>query len=512
VPYSLRARTRVLVLLAGLLMLAGCAPAPMLQPPEVAQPELTAPPLAPPSNLQQFYEQELDWSECGPRHECTEMTVPMDYADPDGATVQIAVKVARATGESRGALVSNPGGPGGSGLEHVDAADSMFSAAVLENFDVVGFDPRGVGESDAVRCFDSAELDEYYATLIDPYSNSGWQTLLEEQTAYGEACLERTGPLLGHVDTASTARDMDVLRALLGEQTLTYLGYSYGTYLGAVYAELFPGNVGTFVLDSAMDPSLSYTEVVRGQVGGFDLAYRSYLQDCLAGAGCPFDGGVDEAMQDTQDLLTALSSDPVDTDDPDRPLTDADLFNAIIISLYSVDTWPLLTEAISLLVDQDDPSLTRTLSDFAMERDEDGQYPPDEGAFQAINCLDYPMTEPDQQELVEEAEHLEGVSELFGPYQAFGEVGCGTWPVETDATRAPIAAAGTPPILVIGVTRDPATPYEWAEALADQLESGVLLSYDGDGHGAYGTGNSCVHDLVDAFLLEGQVPDHGTQC
>src|SRR5690625_6187053 len=148
-------------------MLAGCAPAPMLQPPEVAQPELTAPPRAPPSNLQQFYEQELAWSECGPRHECTELTVPMDYADPDGPTVQIAVKGARGTGESRGALVSNPGGPGGSGLEHVEAADSMFSAAVLENFDVVGFDPRGVGESEAVRCIESAGVDEYYATLID---------------------------------------------------------------------------------------------------------------------------------------------------------------------------------------------------------------------------------------------------------------------------------------------------------------------------------------------------------
>ena len=499
-------------LLAGLLALVGCAPAPMLQPPEVTDQAAVAPAQEPPPDLQQFYTQHLDWTDCGPRHECTDMTVPMDYADPTGPTVQIAIKVARATGESRGALVTNPGGPGGSGLEHVEAVDTLFSAPVLESFDVVGFDPRGVGESDAVRCLDSEELEEYYATLIDPYTDAGWQRLVEEEAAYGEACLERTGPLLGFVDTVSTARDMDVLRALLGEQTLTYLGYSYGTYLGAVYAELFPGHVGRFVLDSAMDPSLSYTEVVRGQVAGFDTAYRSYLADCLAGPGCPFEGEVEEAMQDTQDLLTTVASDPVETDDPDRPLTDADVFNAIVISLYSVDTWPVLTEALSRLIHQDDTSLVRAMSDLAMERDEDGNFPPDEGAFQAINCLDYPVGEPNQQQSIEESEHLQDLSELFGSYMGFGEPGCGTWPVEATNTRTAITATGAPPMLVIGITRDPATPHEWAQSLAEQLDAGVLLTYDGDGHGAYGTGNSCVHAAVDGFLLDGQMPEDGTEC
>lgn len=506
---SRSARAGLVGAAAAALLLAACAPAPMLQPPEAAersQPEQPADGLAP------YYEQELDWTECGDRHECARLSVPLDYDDPGGQSIEIALKVAPATGSAQGPLVLNPGGPGGSGVELVESVDATFSDDVVAAFDIVGFDPRGVGDSDAVRCLDDDELDEYYATGFNPDSDAGWQDFLDSEAAYGEACAERTGTLLGFVDTDSSARDLDILRAALGQEELTYLGYSYGTYLGAVYAELFPGHVGRFVLDSAMDPSLSYAEVVRGQVGGFDQAYRSYLSDCMAGPECPFSGSQDEAVQDTIDLLSMLGSDPVPAGDPDRPVTDADLFNAIMISMYNVQYWPVLTEAITMLMRDEDASVIRNMSDLALEREEDGSYRPDEGAFRAINCLDYPIDEVDREDSVEAAEQLVDLSPVFGRYMGYGEVGCATWPHESENTRAPIAASGTPPILVIGITRDPATPHEWAEALAEQLEAGIMLSYDGDGHTAYGTGNSCVHDAVDDFLLEGQVPPDGTEC
>ncbi|MGC0272298.1 alpha/beta hydrolase [Pseudactinotalea sp. Z1739] len=502
-------RIGLISLLAGALLLAACAPAPMLQPPDAATPE--APPEGGANGLQEYYDQDLDWTDCGDRHRCTRVQVPMDYDDPDGDTIELAVKVAEALGTSEGALFVNPGGPGSSGLEFLDSVDAMFSGPILQRFDVVGFDPRGVGESDAVRCLDSGGLEEYYGTFFEVTTDAGWEDFVATETDYGHECLENTGDLLGFVDTVSAAQDLDVLRAVMGEDSMTYLGYSYGTFLGATYAEHFPDRVHRLVLDGAMNPALDYAEIAGGQVLGFDRAYRSFVTDCQAGPDCPFEGGVDEAIAETVDLLTTLRDDPMPATDPDRPVTDADLINTIVLALYNVDSWPVLSEALTMLIYQADASQVRFISDLALEREDDGTYPEDQGAFRAINCLDFPV-ELDRDEIIAEAEALEDISEVFGPYFGYGEVGCSTMPFEATGTRAPIAATGAPPILVIGTTRDPATPHEWSEALAEQLESGVLLSYDGDGHGAYGGHNSCVHEAVDAYLLEGQVPEDGTQC
>ncbi|UFU03417.1 alpha/beta hydrolase [Ruania suaedae] len=500
---SLAARARLVASAVGVAMLAACtSAAPMVQPTAVSAPA--------PDGLEEYYTQEISWSECGNNLECAEVTVPMDYDEPDGETITLAVKVFRATGTAQGSLFVNPGGPGGSGTEMVESISSYFGAELLRSMDVVGFDPRGVGDSSAVRCYDSEQLEEYYSLEFDLETDDGWEAYVQALTEYGEACAANTGDLLGHVDTVSTARDLDVLRAVMGESQLTYLGYSYGTFLGATYADLFAQNVGRLVLDGAIDPSLSYTEVSTGQVRGFERAYRSYLEDCLAGADCPFSGTVDEAMAQTVDIVEQLRDTPVPSGDPERPATDADLFNAITVTMYSPASWPSLTSAVETLLD-DDGSQVRFLSDYALEREDDGTYPEDQGAFRAIDCLDYPV-ELDRQASLGHAEANEEISELFGQALSYGEVGCATMPVGSDAVREEIAAPGTPPIVVIGTTGDPATPYEWAQSLADQLESGVLISYEGDGHTAYGMGSACVDDAVETYLLEGTPPEDGLSC
>ncbi len=317
--------------------------------------------------------------------------------------------------------------------------------------------------------------------------------------------------MLDFVDTVISAQHNDVVRAVLDQPRLDYLGFSYGTFLGATYAELFTENVGRLVLDGGVDPALEYEDMSLGQVAGFDLAYRSYIEDCMAGPECPFDGEVEDAIQDTVDLLAGLSDDPAESGDPDRPATDSDLINTMVIALYSTEMWPVLTEALGALINDGDGETVRLVSDFAMEREDDGTYPEDEGAFRAINCLDYPV-ELDQDAIEAQAEEIEGLSQVFGPYFGYGAVSCATMPFDARGEPHEITADGAPPILVIGTTRDPATPMEWSESLADQLSSGILISYDGDGHTAYGGSSSCVNELVDGFLLNGDVPAGPQDC
>lgn len=475
----------------------------------MSQPAEAAPSF--PEELQEYYTQEVSWSECGDGYQCTEVTVPMDYDEPDGETISIALKVLEASGQSHGPLLVNPGGPGGSGLELVENAQSMFGAPLRENFDLVGFDPRGVGESTAVRCYDSDQLDEFYSQDYDMTTDGGFDAFEQDMRAFGQACEQNTGELVHHLDTVSAARDMDVLRGVLGQQQLSYLGFSYGTYLGATYADLFPQKVGRFVLDGAIDPALSYAEVTRGQVKGFDKAYRAYLAHCLDNDDCPFSGTVDEAVDQTAELAEQLADTPVPSGDPDRPTTASDLYNAITIALYNPVNWPVLSGALQSLLDKDDGGQIKFLSDFANERDQNGQYPPDTGAFRLIDCSDYPV-DPSRGHSRELADDNAEQSDLFGRALSFGEVACGAMPVEADRTHEPVHAEGAPPIVVIGTTGDPATPYQWAVSLADQLSAGVLITYEGQGHTAYGGQNQCVNQAVEAYLIQGEVPDDGLTC
>jgi pimeloyl-ACP methyl ester carboxylesterase len=483
---------------------AGTSAAPGTPRAEESMPEV-------PAGLSAVYEQSLTWEECGNGFDCTDVTVPLDWEEPDGESITLAVKRRAAGDEPVGSLLINPGGPGGSGVQLVESVPLMFSAELLDGYDIVGFDPRGVGASTPVECVSDAELDEIRAEDFDTSTEEGLAAFAASADELAAACEKNSGELLAHVDTVSAARDLDVLRHLLGEPRLDYLGYSYGTHLGAVYAELFPENVGRMVLDGAMDPSLGSDGIVRGQAEGFERAIRAYAEDCLAGEGCPLSGDVDDAVGQVQDLLELASHTPLETG-TERELTAPLMFSGIIMPLYDDAYWMLLTSALDAAMNQQDGSQLLVLADLAAEREEDGSYLTNSNeANIAINCIDYPV-EGGTKEWREQAAELEKISPTFGPALSYGDVTCAAWPYEARVERAPVSAAGADPIVVIGTTGDPATPYAWAEQLAEQLESGVLVTYEGEGHTAYGRAGDCITGAVDGFLLEGTVPEDGLVC
>jgi pimeloyl-ACP methyl ester carboxylesterase len=495
---------------AALLALTGCTVPGFLEP-EPDRSEPTGESVD--ADLEPFYSQVLEWERCG-EFQCATATAPLDWNDPAGGETELALIRQTARGGDRiGSLLVNPGGPGASGYDFIaDSIDYAVGPRLQERYDIVGFDPRGVGRSTPVSCFDDAQMDEFLFGI--PQSERGTDAWIAEVGAasreFGEACAEGTGELLANVDTVSAARDLDLLRAVLGDDELHYLGYSYGTLLGATYAELYPERVGRLVLDGALDPAASNDEVSRAQSIGFEKALRAYLADCLAGSDCPFSGTVDEAADEVSRLLASVEQSPIRGSDG-RSLGADSLVMAIIFPLYSAELWSYLSEMFeSVMLGDADTALA--LADLYYGREADGTYPDNQTeAFRAINCLDYTY-DADPAAMRESAAALAEVAPIIGPYFGFGDIGCAAWPYQSESERSPIAAAGAAPILVIGTTGDPATPYEWAVALADQLESGVLVSYDGEGHTAYRKSNACVDTTVESFLLDGTVPETDPEC
>lgn len=496
---------RVAALVAvGVLVLAGCT-APREQTTVTA-----APTAADVRGLDAIYAQEIAWQACGDL-ECGTLVVPMDYADPDGETIELAVSRSTATGDRIGSLLINPGGPGSSGVDALSSiALPRFGTEVVERYDVVGFDPRGVASSTPVTCVDGPGMDAITSADFDFATDQG---LAAAEAAYGELgaqCLANTGPVLEHVDTVSAARDMDVLRAVLGDETLNYVGYSYGTQLGATYAALFPEQVGRLVLDGALDPTLSSQELSEGQAGGFENALRAYVADCQAGADCPLDGSVDDGLDQVKAVLDRARRSPLPTG-TDRPLTGALAFSGIALPLYDEASWSYLTMALGAALDGDGSVLLQ-LADLYYDRNADGTYATNSTqAFWAIGCADDRGT-TDPAEMRAQAAAIEQVAPTVGYFFGYGGAICAQWPVPEAGGLDDYSAAGAAPIVVIGTTNDPATPYQWAESLAETLDSGTLLTYEGEGHTAYGRSNACIAGAVDAYLLEGTVPADGTRC
>lgn len=467
-----------------------------------------------PEGLEDFYNVMIEWEDCDKRYECGTLEVPMDYDDPDGDVFTLALgrRAAANPNERIGSLLLNPGGPGGSGLRMLESIGLYFTEEVMSRYDVIGFDPRGVGASEpVVKCLTDAERDERRALTFDIETEEGMDAFLAEAAAYAEKCSENTGPGLGFIDTVSAASDMDIIRSSVGDEQLHYVGYSYGTFLGATYAELFPERVGRLVLDGALDPTLTYEGVSRGQAMGFDRALRAYLEYCLDRQACPLTGTVDGAMEYLLEFFEDLDDHPLPVMGDDRELTGDFAMSGLIITLYSRDSWPVLTMALSSALQDRDGTTLMALADAGADRDDNGEYAPGTEAFTAINCLDYaPIADVDKMRA--DAKELEDVSFFFGPVLAYGGVTCADWPYETQRTPAPVSASGAAPILVVGTTRDPATPYEWSVSLDEQLENSTLLTFDGDGHTAYGNGNECIADAVDDYLLNGELPEEGTVC
>jgi pimeloyl-ACP methyl ester carboxylesterase len=465
-----------------------------------------------PDGLDAFYGQKLDWEDCdGDR--CTWVEVPVDYAKPDGETTRLRVRVIpSSSGDAKRSLFVNPGGPGGSAVDYAGTVSTQVGTEVRETYDFVGVDPRGVGESTPLECLSDEEFDAYVQIDPDPDDASEITAFRESLTELGQACLDNSGDLAAHVSTVEAARDMDIVRALLGREKLDWFGASYGTQLGATYAELFPDRVGRMVLDGAVDPTLDATESALGQATGFQRAVEAYAKDCVTSDECPLGDDAEAGLDKIADLLQQLDEKPL-PGLPGRELTEGNAFYGIAVTLYDERTWPVLSQALELAFDGNGAGLL-SLSDAYFRREEDGSYAQNIGqVITAVNCLD---AADDRDLTLEQAQasipEFEKVSPVFGESLAWGTLACTDWPVKATNPLPDIDGAGAPPILVLGTTRDPATPYEWAEALASQLESAVLITREGDGHTAYGAGNPCITKVVDAYLVDGTVPKDGLVC
>lgn len=498
--------------LAVSLMLSGCVS--WFMPPQSSSTSTpTEESVAP--GLEKFYQQVLEWASCGDDLQCATAIAPVDWEVPEGDTIELALVRQTAQGNDRiGSLLVNPGGPGGSGFDFIaDSVDYATSEALQSQYDVVGFDPRGVNRSTPVSCAsDPAQLDEYiYGITPGEKGSDEWIAASTAESAeFAQHCLEETGPFLGFVDTLSAARDLDMLRAALGDTTLNYLGYSYGTLLGQVYAELFPAKTGRLVLDGAVDPAATEFEATKAQAEGFEGALDAFLEDCAGASDCPFTGSTEQSRETIHTLLDRLDKSPLSSADG-RKLGSGTMFTAIILPLYSQDNWAYLRQLFTTVM-QGDPSIAFDLADSYNGRGEDGTYAENQTeAFIAINCLD--AREPaDNERMREQAAELASAAPVFGPQMSYGDPGCANWPVEAKRERVAIAAPGAADMLVIGTTNDPATPYKWAETVANNLDSGHLITYNGEGHTAYNKSNECVNSTVEDFLLKGVVPADDPNC
>ncbi|MFE1881901.1 alpha/beta hydrolase [Streptomyces diastatochromogenes] len=485
-----------------------------------AQAALAALPRSTPPALSSYYTQHLHWRSCGaPGFQCATMKAPLDYAKPGAGDIRLAVARKKATGEEKplGSLLVNPGGPGGSAIDYLQQyAGIGYPAEIRARYDMVAMDPRGVARSEPVACLDGPRMDTFTQTDNTPDDQRETNTLVGQYKTFADSCGAHSAKLLRHVSTVEAARDMDILRAVLGDPRLNYVGASYGTFLGATYAGLFPGRVGRLVLDGAMDPSLDARKLNLGQTAGFETAFQAFAKDCVRQPDCPL-GGRGTTPAQVGDHLEAffrrLDTHPIPGGEADhRMLGEALATTGVIAAMYDQGTWEQLREALTSAMEKNDGAGLLALSDSYYERDAHGRYSNLMMANAAVNCLDLPpaFTSPGQ---VEKAlPQFEKASPVFGRSLAWASLNCAYWPVRATGGPHRIEAKGAAPILVVGTTRDPATPYPWAQSLARQLSSGRLLTYVGDGHTAYGRGSACIDSAIDTYLLHGTPPPAGKRC
>ena len=466
---------------------------------------------APSAGLAPFYEQRLAWRPCGAEAECASLRVPLDYQHPGRDTIDLAIlrMPALDPGARIGSLVVNPGGPGAPGTSYAASAQQVFRQPLLERFDIVGFDPRGTGASSPVDCLSDDQLDDFIATDPDPDTAAERETFLGWVDTIGEGCVDRSGELASHITTIEAARDIDVLRAALGESTLTYFGASYGTKLGATYADLFPEQAGRLVLDGAVDLSIGARELGLQQAEGFETALRAYVANCVAESDCFLGDSVDVGVERIRQFIDEVDAQPLETG-MDRDLQIGNAFYGIVAPLYNRDYWFILSQALRLGLSGDGSVLLR-LSDLYTSRGTNGYDDNSTEALYAINCLDDPSALPADQ-VAGQVDRFERASPTFGRVFAWGLTTCAGSEARSTEPARTITGAGAPPIVVVGTSRDPATPYLWAVRLAEQLESGVLVSRDGDGHTGYNAGNACVDSAIEDYLIQGTVPEDGLSC
>lgn len=483
-------------------------------PQETPQQRSTAARKAPDPRLQSFYDQNLDWSDCD-GFQCASLTVPLDYAKPQKRSIHIGVLRLPASGDRIGSLVVNPGGPGASGTEYAASAARLFGKRVLRAYDIVGFDPRGVGTGadSAIDCLSDGQLDEMVAADPTPDTAAEVKEWLRQSQTSATGCAQRSGALAAHVSTHEAARDMDVLRAALDEEKLDYFGASYGTQLGATYADLFAPRVGRMVLDGAVDLSLSGKEMGMQQAAGFETALRAYVSYCVESSdNCFLGDTVEEGVARIRKFLADTETSPLSTDLDGRVLAGGNAMYGVITPLYDRGSWSALSMALRQAFGGDGTTLLQFSDLYVGRNSTDGSY--DNNIIEAnlaIVCDD--STErPGPAEVEASLPEFAAAAPTFGPALAWSQLSCSRFPVVSDVDWSKVRGAGAPPILVIGTSRDPATPLAWAESLANQLESGVLITRDGDGHTGYFAGNKCVDSAVEDYLIDGTVPRDGLTC
>ena len=464
--------------------------------------------------LSKYYGQQLRWTSCGGSFQCSKLTVPLDYSQPSGATISLAVIRLRTADRATrlGSLVLNPGGPGGSGVAYARGAEAIVDDPVRARYDIVGFDPRGVGASAPVHCLTDKQIDLYTTTDGTPTTPAGVAKQVVVSKMFAAGCATTSPALFAHIGTIDSARDVDILRAALGDKTLNWLGASYGTFLGATYAGLFPTRVGRMVLDGAIDPTLTNNQLSLGQAKGFELALRHFVANCDQHSDCPLPkSSVQAGIARIQTLFVALQHKPLPTDGG-RPLTSALAMNAVLSYLYfPPDDWDQLRYGLTDALSGNGATLLSML-DSRQGRDQNGRYTDNStDALYAVNALDRP-DRPGVVETEASAAAWGKVAPVFGAFLAWGQLPFTYWSAPATDTEHRITAPGSPPILVVGTTYDPATPYAWAHSLASQLSKGVLLTRIGDGHTAYGVGSPCIDKAIDTFLVSGTPPLAGTVC
>lgn len=457
--------------------------------------------------MRRFYDQRLSWHACDGGFQCAALVVPLDYRHPSGRTLRIAVIRQLSSGSHEGSLIVNPGGPGESGVTFEAEAASAFSQ-LTDHYDLVSFDPRGVGQSDPIRCLTSSQLDTYVNTNPVPSDAAEHARLVAEAKLFANACFAHNGTYLEHVGTIDQARDMDVLRGALGDRKLTYYGGSYGTYLGAKYAQLFPTRIRAMVLDGALNPDEPSTQENLVQAEGFETDLHDFLHACVQSGSCPL-GSTDAAAQDGLETLKAeVAAKPIAVGD--RELGAGEFFEGLAAGLYTPTDWPQLWTALGNAGNGDGTEMLE-FADSLTDRNPNGSYTNLIESNMAINCIDRPSPRS-VAAYDRNATAFARAAPDFGAAIEYGALPCAFWRVPPVEQVHPVTAPGAPPILVIGTTRDPATPFVWAQALAKQLSSGVLLTYVGDGHTAYLRHDGCVDTVVQNYIVDLQAPKAGTTC
>lgn len=479
-----------------------------------------------PAGLEKYYGQQLAWQECssfattgssrqayGSKKDvdCTRLQVPLDYSKPDGDTITIGVLRYRATGQKIGSLLINPGGPGASGMAAAAGMVSDYRKTELgTRFDLIGFDPRGIGASDpAVKCLTGPERDAERLDLDVDTSAQGIAQTEQENKAYAEKCASGTkfgASMLANLGTRDVVKDMDVLRSALGDAKLSYVGYSYGTRIGTEYAETFPQNVRALVLDGAVDPTQDQLASLVGQAAGFQKAFNEFVKWCRDKGDCPLG---DDANTSFRQLTTPLIQKPVNVGD--RKLSYNDAITATIQALYSEQLWPLLLNGLNELKNGKGRVLM-TLADAYFDRDDQGNYSTITDAFSAVHCVDDPRL-TDKNALLETAKKYKEAAPFLDDGNPPGAAldSCAFWPAPVSGRTEPPKADGIPPLLVISTTGDPATPYESGVNLAKALNS-RLLTFEGVQHTVFLQGQKCVDDAGVKYLIDQTLPADGTRC